>query len=264
MVRVPMLSRSFIILDSIGETTERNLWRSGIKDWDDFLKVRAIPRMGAERKLACDVQLKEAKFHLEHDDVGHFIPLLHRRDTWRLWDMVKDDALFLDIETTGLHDSAVTTVVGVADKDGFKVLVRDKDLDRDALLDVFKGHSCIVTFNGSMFDVPFLEARFGDLGLDGIPHLDLRFAGKRAGLSGGLKRIEKAVGIVRPDEVEDIDGYEAVRLWKRYERTGDKTALQTLIDYNEEDVMNLPKLADIILERLEKEVYLKYANEFGF
>ena len=33
-----------------------------------------------------------------------------------------------------------------------------------------------------------------------------------------IKRIEKEIGITRSEEVEGVDGFEAVRLWKRYQK----------------------------------------------
>ncbi len=74
-------------------------------------------------------------------------------------------------------------------------------------------------------------------------HVDLRYALRKIGLSGGLKHIEKKVGISRGDDLEGVDGYEAVKLWHRYER-GDEAALDKLIRYNIEDVVNLKTLME--------------------
>jgi len=54
---------------------------------------------------------------------------------------------------------------------------------------------------------------------------------KRIGLSGGLKPIEKEIGIER--DRPDLSGRDAVRLWREYER-GDDDALDTLVSYNRE------------------------------
>jgi len=61
-----------------------------------------------------------------------------------------------------------------------------------------------------------------------IIHLDLRYMLKEFGFSGGLKKIERELGVVRDEEVANVDGFEAVRLWRRYER-GDEEALRLLI-----------------------------------
>ena len=64
------------------------------------------------------------------------------------------------------------------------------------------------------------------------------------GLSGGLKNIEKCLGIARDGEGKDVDGKEAVRLWKRYKRKNEKNALQKLIEYNKKDIRNLEPLME--------------------
>ena len=89
----------------------------------------------------------------------------------------------------------------------------------------------------------FLELRFD------MPHLDLCPAGHKAGLKGGLKKVEKLVGISRPDEVDGLSGYEAVLLWQAH-KGGDEAALDTLISYNKEDTANLHTLAWKVHERL--------------
>jgi len=53
----------------------------------------------------------------------------------------------------------------------------------------------------------------------------------------------------RDAAIAEVDGFEAVRLWRRYQR-GDVGALQTLIDYNEADTRNLAAIAQTIYPRL--------------
>ena len=65
----------------------------------------------------------------------------------------------------------------------------------------------------------------------------------RLGFKGGLKKIEPRFGIHRPKEVNGMDGYMAVLLWQRYQR-GDQGALDLLLTYNREDVVNLEVLMD--------------------
>jgi uncharacterized protein YprB with RNaseH-like and TPR domain len=51
--------------------------------------------------------------------------------------------------------------------------------------------------------------------------------------------------------VDGMDGYMAVLLWERYQR-GDKGALELLLTYNREDVVNLEVLMDAAF-RMERE-----------
>ena len=72
------------------------------------------------------------------------------------------------------------------------------------------------------------------------------------GLRGGLKKIEKKLGIIR--ETEGLNGYDAVKLWKKWVEEKDKSALKKLIIYNKEDVVNLKKIMDyVIIKLLEME-----------
>ncbi|MCX8126599.1 MAG: ribonuclease H-like domain-containing protein, partial [Dehalococcoidia bacterium] len=70
----------------------------------------------------------------------------------------------------------------------------------------------------------------------------------RLGLSGGLKAVEVRLGIER--ELKNINGLDAVMLWMRNEKKGDLKALETLLRYNREDVMNLLPLRREIDARL--------------
>ena len=55
------------------------------------------------------------------------------------------------------------------------------------------------------------------------------------------------MGIQRDDEVENVNGFEAVRLWKKY-KNGDVNALRKLLIYNKEDIVNLKYLLDYYLK----------------
>ena len=61
------------------------------------------------------------------------------------------------------------------------------------------------------------------------------------GLSGGLKNCEKGLGVPRPG-LEDVDGAVAVLLWHEFRRRRDPRALETLLAYNAQDVLNLEPL----------------------
>ena len=68
------------------------------------------------------------------------------------------------------------------------------------------------------------------------------------GLRGGLKKVEKALGLDR-GELDGVDGLMAVRLWMEYENTGNPHALETLLAYNVADVLSLEALAEYALAR---------------
>jgi len=57
-------------------------------------------------------------------------------------------------------------------------------------------------------------------------------------IKGGLKIIEKRFGISRGN-LEALDGYTAVLLWKKFRKSRKRKYLETLLAYNNEDVINL-------------------------
>lgn len=146
--------------------------------------------------------------------------------------------LFLDIETTGLsrHYHRITVI-------GFMLDGRyDACVTGDCMEELRRAlgiADTVVTFNGSGFDIPFLRQEHPDLKLP-ERHLDLRYACRYAGLSGGQKNIEAQLGIERGI---DIDGAGAVLLWHRYV-AGDSSALEELVRYNYLDVAGMATLLD--------------------
>jgi hypothetical protein len=82
----------------------------------------------------------------------------------------------------------------------------------------------------------------------GQVHLDLMHPLRRLGYPGGLKSIEAQLGIGRGGVLRQVDGFLAVILWREYKR-GNKAALDALIRYNLEDVVNLQYLADKVYNK---------------
>lgn len=155
---------------------------------------------------------------------------------------------YLDIETTGLSPAYhQITVVGIcladADRTDFVQLV-GPDVTRDNLANALHGASTLYTYNGSRFDIPFISQQLGvDLALR-LQHCDLMYDCWRNNLYGGLKAVERRLGIAR--KIKDISGFDAVRLWWQYERHSDREALATLLEYNREDVINLKTLREML------------------
>lgn len=152
-------------------------------------------------------------------------------------------ALFLDIETTGLsrvyHD---VTVIGWSRDDRFEVTAAENWREGLDLLAAELGDSVVVSFNGAHFDLPFLRHKIPRLP-EPLGHVDLRHVLARAGYSGGLKRIEAAVGLARDDRVARLNGAVAPGLWFWYQR-GDLAALESLLRYNHADVENMKFLLE--------------------
>ncbi len=71
-----------------------------------------------------------------------------------------------------------------------------------------------------------------------MAHIDLRYVLSNLGYKGGLKKCEKRLGIDR-GELDGIDGFFGVKLWFDYLENKNYNALETLLAYNIEDVVNL-------------------------
>lgn len=241
-----MIRRSFLFLSGVGPKTETALWRQGVANWDAFHEA-SPSRLPGRIERRYDQHARQLELADEHLVSGHMAPFarwLPNNETWRLLEATAEATLYLDIETTGLsYPAGRTTVVGGhLPSEGTTLLVRGQDLNAERVQGLFDRASCLVTFNGRRFDVPFLEREFG-IDAGGIPHVDLMYAFRRVDVRGGLKSIEKQLGLSREDEIDGMEGYEAVRLWRRWER-GDRDALDTLLRYNRADVLNMVPLAD--------------------
>ncbi len=250
-----MIENTFIILNGIGTITERKLWQINVLTWEDFISKGRIERISSKRKRTFDGQLMKARENLENENSTYFSHCLHPREHWRLYEKFKDMACFLDIETTGLESGI--TVVGIYSKAGYRSYVRGIDLEREKLEEELKKYSILVTFYGRAFDMPFIERELG-ISVD-VPHLDLCFAGKSVGLRGGLKKVEETVGIQREEDIQGLDGFDAVNLWREYEK-GSEDALDLLIRYNRADTVNLKVLADLLYERLKEKTFLSWQH----
>ena len=167
---------------------------------------------------------------------------------WRLWNQFRDDAVFLDIETSGYYGDI--TVIGLYDGRETKTMVRGFNLNKEVFEKEMSKYKMVVTFNGASFDLPVINRYFRTK--FNMPHIDLRFACSKVGLNGGLKAIERKIGIKRADEVSTIMGSDAVYLWNMWKTTGNRKHLDLLVQYNEEDIVNLKPLAEKVIPDLWK------------
>lgn len=189
-----------------------------------------------------------------------------------------EDFMVLDIETDGLSHRHAVLLIGLVlfparrytasfgshavegglprplvlqlfDDDGFS----ERNL-LEMLRDILLTESPlrIVNFNGSSFDLPFLNARFRyhdiDFQVPASVSVDLmRVARQRRedlGLTSfSLKSVEAALGISRRDT---ISGAESIRLYERYLATGDPALREAVLLHNRDDIINLVPLTEIL------------------
>lgn len=239
-----MIMHTFSILKGIGERLERRLWQKGITTWDDFIRAQNIDFIPLDTKINYDLQLLELMDKLQHENLSYLCRAVKRREHWRFFDMFRDGCVCLDIETNGIkpESGGYITVLGIYNGKEYHGLIRGYDLEPLKVKKLLEGYKCLITFNGSLFDIPFLRRCYPSVSFD-IPHFDLSFAARRLGLNGGLKSIEKVFHINRDYRVSNMNGFDAVMLWRQWQ-SGREEALELLVEYNKADTVNLMRLAD--------------------
>jgi uncharacterized protein YprB with RNaseH-like and TPR domain len=178
-------------------------------------------------------------------------------------------AVFLDTETTGLAGGAGTAafLIGTGWVEGERFRVRQyfmRDYHEEAaLLHGLAGELSrfdrMVTFNGKMFDVPLLDARFRlnrtRFPLAEAPHLDLLHPARRlwkARLeSCRLQSLEQELMGLRRQG--DIPGEEIPAVYFDWVRRRDARMLARVFEHNRQDIVSLAALAVLACQWVEEE-----------
>lgn len=247
-----MIENTFRHLKGIGAKKEQELWKSKIFSWDDFDAGQdyQLPLFKDEMPYCQSSILESSRKALDEKNIVFFAESLPREEHYRIALAFPDETLFLDIETTGLskyYDDI--TLIGLGTNKDYKLYLNGDNLDY--LNDLLSTSKIIVTFNGSLFDIPFIRHKFSALKIPPV-HIDLRFLAKRVGLSGGQKEIEKIIGFKRVNNIVDLKGDAAPLLWHKYCR-GDLDSLKLLISYNHADIEGMKRIFDVSVERLMKQ-----------
>jgi len=225
---------SFWHIQGIGPMRERQLWLGGVASWS------AVPASGdvlsprLDGKLRAGVALSAER--LAQGDVAFFARALPQTEHWRLYPQVRERAAYLDIEAAGDR----ITVIGVLDSRGLASLQPEEFLERAA------GWGALVTFNGTVFDLPILRRVFPSWQPPAV-HVDLRHVYQRLREKGGLKDLEPRAGFIRPPHLASLSGADAVYLW---ESRHQPAAWRRLVEYNLYDAFHLKPLADLGYNRL--------------
>lgn len=252
-----MLEHTFIHIPGIGLKTEQSLWHQGITTWDVFLEKK-IPVFSPGKEKIVRKVLEASIAHRR--DAQFFHDMLPAREMWRLFEAFREKAVYLDIETNGgqqgIHE---ITVIGIFDGTKVNTFVNGRDLE--AFEQAIAEYDLIITFNGTTFDLPFIRRAFPGIFLPPA-HIDLRFVLNRLGYRGGLKKIEKDLGINRAPSIDGLNGYDAVLLWNAYE-WGDKDALERLIQYNRADIVNLEPLMALAFAAMKKKFFREHFSDIN-
>lgn len=237
-LQITMLTSTFIHVPGIGYATERKIWDMGVQNWWNYLENHRSLPLPEGRKALILPRVEESITRLQERNHRFFAKCLPAKDHWRALSEFGDEVAYLDIETSGCSHEDYITVIGLYDGTEMQTFVRGINLEE--FPEAISRFKVYVTFFGTGFDLPFIRRTFPQTPIDAL-HVDLCFLLKRVGLSGGLKKIEHQLGICRCPEAEGMDGLDAVRLWHEWRR-GSRDALERILLYNKEDVVNMKEL----------------------
>jgi uncharacterized protein YprB with RNaseH-like and TPR domain len=242
-----VLQNTFLHVPGIARTTEKRLWKEGCECWEDLLASPSKWSLGSANRTSARRHLEKSYEALKNKEHQFFRHGLGMRQAWRAFPEFRDSCAYLDIETDGNAGNSVT-MIGIYDGKNYQCLIQGDDLEN--FRDVISHYSMVITFFGFSYDIPVLEKRFPGLDIDQI-HIDLCPMLAQLGMRGGLKKIEKELGIERSSETQGLTGRDAVWLWRKYSAHDDTNALKRLIAYNKEDCVNLERLAEYAYDGLK-------------
>lgn len=269
-----MLTSSFIFAKGLTEELERALWAKGLVSWEILRQYpeEAASVLGASRAQKLVEQVVEAQAAFDKGDHAWFKAAWPEREQWRLWKgwATLEQTAFVDIETTGLtpgYDQI--TVIGLADGARSIAYVAGRPQPGDEPLEKFREairpYRLLVTYNGTSFDLPFIEKSFREANFRfEQPHIDVMLPARAIGLQGGLKDMEKQVGITRPADIKDVRGAEAIQLWGQWKNTGDLAAYRKLTTYCKADCVNLKDFTEVVYQRKWEKTFTAHARQVDF
>ena len=171
-----------------------------------------------------------------------------------LSELLPEDLLFLDIETTGLGSTPLFLIGTLALEDSLLVarqyLARDYAEER-AVIALFaeslRDRRLLVTFNGKSFDLPYVRVRSSyhrAPALPELPHFDVLLEARRIWRSRvpncRLKTLEELIcGRLRDG---DIDGADIPEAYHRFVRSGDAAELSLIVRHNRLDLLTMAEL----------------------
>ena len=187
------------------------------------------------------------------------IDIINYEDPYKPSIYNRTDDIYLDIETTGLkRNSDYAWVIGAAfvqeDKiESKQIFIKSKDDEKESLLylnELLKNKQRIVTFNGNIFDIPFLNERAAAYGITlNFPQeqYDLYELIRKHNKFLMIKRInlKTAEKFMRIERNDPLAGKETLTLYKTYVETGYEYLKKSLLNHNYYDIKNLPPLMNV-------------------
>ena len=172
-----------------------------------------------------------------------------------------EEAVFLDIETTGLSPMrSFIYLIGLVFIDLKKVtmhitqlIAEDRDEEEEILRlmkERLEGYKTVVTYNGNSFDLPFIAKRSERYGIEPIAmdsfdmYEKLRLHKDTLKLDGlKQKNIEKKLGITREDR---YNGGECISFYKDYVKNKNQESFNRFVLHNYDDLLYMPATMSIL------------------
>ena len=171
-----------------------------------------------------------------------------------------EDVLFFDIETTGFSPRGASIyLIGCSfyGKNGWmsRLFFAETPSEEGDILRAFlsfaSGFSFFVHFNGTTFDIPFLQAKCKKHALLSFsPHAQCDIYKKISPYKNLLhlpgcrqKQLEEYAGIYREDK---FNGGQLIELYRAYCETPDDRLLEVLLLHNREDLEGMTRLFSVI------------------
>lgn len=172
-----------------------------------------------------------------------------------------EEAVFLDIETTGLSPMrSFIYLIGLVFIDLkemtmhiTQLIAEDKDEEEEILKlmkERLKGYKTVVTYNGNSFDLPFIAKRSERYGIEPIAmdsfdmYEKLRLHKDTLKLDGlKQKNIEKKLGITREDR---YNGGECISFYKDYVKNKNQESFDRFVLHNYDDLLYMPATMSIL------------------
>ncbi len=253
------------IVDTIGENTERELKKKGIKNVYDLKP--SLRYSGASREIVDLIDKKDYQTLYQSKNI-HDIDLLFCFPLEKL--------LFLDIETMSLRCEPMV-LVGIGYYAGNVFHVRQffaRELDEEVSIcehlrtAIFPYFNCFVTYNGKSFDIPYLASRFlyffnknpmiseSDVSFQGcnsrFHHVDLYHNCRRMYQdlceSFSLRNIE--LKLLNWRRSNDLPGEFIGECYQKYLKNPKKYAglMKELVAHNFRDICSMPFILEKLLQ----------------
>ncbi len=200
----------------------------------------------------------------------------------RLEGLRVSDALFLDIEATGLFGGAGCTAfligLGWFEEDGAfttrQILQRSPDDELPALAllsDELERRPLLVSYNGKSYDLSVLQTRLvvqrlysdREAGLKLTPHIDLLHVGRRlwAGLFEDYRLGTLEARVLDTPRHDDLPGSLVPSYYFAFVHGGNARYLEPVLEHNLVDVRSMAGLLAVVLERLDRPERYTFCEE---